>query len=339
MRELTFVAPGTVEWRETEAPVLDGPGQALVRPIAVATCDLDVMLLRGEAPMFGAGFALGHECIARVLEVSDAASGFAPGDVVVPSFQITCGACSRCRRGLTGNCERVGAATAMYGIGALGGGYGGALSDVMKVPHASAMLVPLPENLVPADVASISDNVADAWRTVVPHLRGRPTSSVLIVGGGSIGLFAIEIALAAGAERVDYVDTDRDRLDLAERLGAVARPVSSERRVGRYPITVEASGKIEGLHRAVRSTEPGGVCTSIGIHPGNATPIPLFDMYVTGMTFVTGRGHSRTVIPEVLAMAASGAIAPQKVTQTVARWEDAVDALADPPTKLVLVRD
>ena len=65
MRELTFVGPGKVEWRDAPAPVLDGPNQALVRPIAVATCDLDVMLLRGNAPMFGANFPLGHECIAR----------------------------------------------------------------------------------------------------------------------------------------------------------------------------------------------------------------------------------------------------------------------------------
>ncbi len=190
MRELTFVGPGKVEWRDAPAPVLDGPNQALVRPIAVATCDLDVMLLRGNAPMFGANFALGHECIARVLEVSDGAERFQPGDIIVPSFQMTCGECSRCRRGLTGNCEKI-RGTAMYGIGALGGNYGGAFSDVMKIPYASAMLVPLPKTLVAGDVASISDNVADAWRTVAPQLRQNPGARVLIIGGGSIGLSAI----------------------------------------------------------------------------------------------------------------------------------------------------
>src|SRR6202011_4866875 len=96
--------------------------------------------------------------------------------------------------------------TAMYGIGTLGGNYGGAFSDVMKVPYATAMLVPLPSTLVPRDVASISDNVVDAWRTVAPHLRDNPGARVLIVGGGSIGLYAIQIALACGASRVDYLD-------------------------------------------------------------------------------------------------------------------------------------
>lgn len=336
MRELTFVGPGKVEWREAPAPKIDGPNQALVRPIAVATCDLDVMLLRGKAPMFGGNFPLGHECVARVLEVSEGAERFKPGDVVVPSFQITCGECSRCRRGLTGNCEKI-RGTAMYGIGALGGNYGGALSDVIKIPYATAMMVPLPETLAARDVASICDNVADAWRTVAPQLRDNHGARILIVGGGSIGLYAIQIALASGASQVDYVDTEPKRLELAERLGAHVR--SEMQRSGRYSITVDASGKEEGLHFAIRSTEPGGICTSVVIHPGNATPMPLFDMYITGMTFVTGRGHARTVMPEVIEMARAGKIAPAKVTNRVVKWEDAADALSDPPDKLVIARD
>ncbi len=338
MRELNFAGPGKVEWRETVAPVLDGPNQALIRRIAVATCDLDVLLLRGKAPMFGANFALGHECVGRVLEVSEGAGRFRPGDMVVPSFQITCGECPRCRRGLTGNCEKI-RGTAMYGIGALGGNYGGAFADVMKVPFASAMLVPLPSALVPRDVASISDNVADAWRTVVPQLRENPGARVLIVGGGSIGLYAIQLAIASGAAQVDYLDADAPRSALAERLGAKIQNASSLRKSVRYPITVEAGGTHEGLVLAIRATEPAGICTSVGIHPGNATPMPLFDMYITGMTFVTGRGHSRTVLPEVLEMARTLKIAPAKVTNRVVEWDDAPAALCDPPDKLVVVRE
>ena len=161
MRELIFTGPGKVEWHEVPAPALDGPNQALMRPLAVATCDLDTILLRGRAQIFGVGFPFGHECIGRILEVSEDSGPFRPGDVVVTSFQINCGTCGRCRRGLTGNCERV-HGTAMYGIGALGGSFGGALSDVLKIPYASGMLVKLSSELAPPDVASIADNIADA---------------------------------------------------------------------------------------------------------------------------------------------------------------------------------
>lgn len=338
MRQLTFVGPRSVEWRDVVAPAIDGPNQALVRPLAVATCDLDVMLLRGRAPMFGGGFALGHECVAQVVEVSEGAGPFKRGDVVVPSFQITCGTCGRCQRGLTGNCETV-RGTAMYGIGGRGGNYGGALSDLMKIPYAKSMLVPLPETLVPADVASIGDNVADAWRTVVPQLRRNPRARVLIVGGGSIGLYAVQIALACGACEVHYADAEPARLELAKRLGAHVYSDVPIKRIGRFPITVAATSEAEGLTLAIRSTEPDGVCTSVGIHPGNATPMPLYDMYLIGMTFVTGRGHARAVLPELLALAESGKIAPAKITNKVAAWDDAVEALSDPPDKLVLVRE
>jgi len=326
MRELTYVGPGKLEWREVAAPKIDGAGQALVRPLAVATCDLDTLLLRGEAPMFGGGFPFGHESVGVVVEVGDGVTAFKPGDRVVPSFQISCGSCERCRRGLTGNCERV-RGTAMYGIGALGGNFGGALSDLMKIPYADAMLVAMPDGLAAADMASAADNIPDAWRTVAPMLRDNPGAPVLIVGGGSIGLYAIQIALACGASRVDYVDDNSGRLKLASELGA-----------GPYPITVAACATQAGMLCAIRSTAPGGVCTNCGIHPGETTPMPLFDMYITGMTFVTGRGHARTVIPEVLELARAGKIQPALVTSQVVSWDDAIPALLDPPTKLVIAR-
>jgi threonine dehydrogenase-like Zn-dependent dehydrogenase len=338
MRELTFVGPGKLEWREVAAPKIDGPDQALVRPIAVATCDLDTLLLRGDAPMFGGGFPLGHESVGIVVEVGDGVTAYKPGDRVVPSFQISCGTCDRCRRGLTGNCARV-RGTAMYGIGALGGNFGGALSDLMKIPYADAMLVPLPDGIAPADVASAADNIPDAWRTVAPHLGNNPGAPVLIVGGGSIGLYAVQVALACGASQVYYLDDNPGRLKLASELGASVYEGPPPRRKGPYPITVAACATQQGLLCAIRSTAPGGVCTNCAIHPGETTPMPLFDMYITGMTFITGRGHPRTVIPRILELARAGKIKPAKITSKVVRWEDAIPALLDPPTKLVISRD
>jgi NADPH:quinone reductase-like Zn-dependent oxidoreductase len=86
------------------------------------------------------------------------------------------------------------------------------------------MLVPLPDRLDPIRVAAASDNLFDAWRTVVPQLSARPGAKVLVVGGGSksIGLYAAGLAAAHGASVVNYIDTSRARLAVADSLGADA---------------------------------------------------------------------------------------------------------------------
>ena len=181
MQQLTMTADRQVEWWDVPAPVLQGPGEALVRPLAVALCDLDQPILRGEAPIPGP-IAIGHEFVAEVTEVGDEVRAVAPGDRVVVPFQISCGACARCRRGQTGDCTSV-APRAMYGFGAFGGDWGGALSDLVRVPFADAMLVAAPVGIAPAVLASASDNIPDGWRTVAPHLAQRPGADVLREAG------------------------------------------------------------------------------------------------------------------------------------------------------------
>jgi alcohol dehydrogenase len=88
----------------------------------------------------------------------------------------------------------------------------------------------------------------------------------------------------------------------------------------------------------VRSTEPDGVCTSVGIYFEPETPLPLFEMYTRGIHFHTGRVNSRAVLPQVLELVTDGRLDPSEVTSRVVSFEEAPDALADPPTKLIVAR-
>jgi alcohol dehydrogenase len=339
MRQLTFLEPGKLEWRDAAEPQLQGEGEALVRPIVVATCDLDAAMLRGQAPFRGP-IALGHEIIAEVETVGEAVQHFVPGQRVVVPFAISCGTCSFCQRGLTAVCTTVPRGS-MYGIGAAGHDWGGALADRLRVPYADHMLVALPDGISPAVVASAGDNISDAWRTVGPFLAQTPAAPVLVVGGGasgSIGLYAVAIACALGAAHVDYVDHDAQRLAIAQGFGATCLEGNIPKRLGPYPITVDASSQPAGLACCLRSTEPGGVCTSTGIYYSPQTAIPLFEMYLGDVTFKTGRAHARAIIPQVLDLVQRGRLQPEQVTSETAPFADAIDALLGFTTKLVLTR-
>jgi alcohol dehydrogenase len=361
MRELVFHAPGRLAWREAPTPRLDGPGEALVRPLAVARCDLDAAILRGDMPFRGRAlhwlrdhlperigqrglfknapfrgpYAFGHECVAEVVAVGEAVTAVRKGDRVVVPFQISCGTCPRCARGLTESCSGV-PARSMYGFGELGGHrWGGVASDLVRVPFADAMLVRIPAGVAPAVLASAGDNVVAGYRTVAGPLAAAPRSPVLVVGGNaaSIGLYAAACGVALGAERVDYLDRDPVRCAIAERVGA--RVVDSVR--DRYPITVDASADPAGLARAIKATEPGGICTSVGIY-SDQTPFPMMSAYGIGITFVTGRVSARRVLPEALALVAAGKLHPELVTSRVAAWDDAPEAMLDPGPKLIIAR-
>jgi threonine dehydrogenase-like Zn-dependent dehydrogenase len=339
MQQLTYTAPKTLEWREAAEPTLDSDAAALVRPVAVATCDLDALIIEGSSP-FQPPFAIGHECVAEVLDVGDAVSTLRAGQLVSVPFQISCGSCGACRAGRSSNCEGVDFMSS-YGFGPAVERWGGFLSDVVCVPYAEHMLVPVPAGLDPTSVASASDNISDAWRAVAPALTERPGADVLVVGGAgpaSIGLYAAGLAVALGSRSVLYVDADDARRATATKLGAQTL-AQMPKRVGPYPITVDAGGDPDGLAMALRSTSPDGICTSTAIYFGEQPSLPLLEMYTKGITFKTGRANAREAMPHVLELAASGALRPELVTSAVVPWADGADALLEGGwTKLVIAR-
>ncbi|MFY1652881.1 alcohol dehydrogenase catalytic domain-containing protein [Solwaraspora sp. WMMB762] len=201
MRELTYIARRTVEWREAPDPTPESGLDAIVAPVAATSCDVDFAILAGHG-FLDPPFPIGHECVAKVVQVGDAVTGVTPGDLVVVPWSISCGTCALCRAGLTAHCASV-PHMAMYGA-PIGGSWGGLFFDLVRVPWADAMLVPLPAGLDPVAMASASDNWSLAWRLVAPHLDARPGARVLVVARGSIGLYVCDIAGALDAADVLY---------------------------------------------------------------------------------------------------------------------------------------
>jgi alcohol dehydrogenase len=375
VRELQFKRSGRLAWHQREAPSLVDRSDAIVRPFVAGRCDGDTLPIHqpvsralqlgmavrlvdpivgcicGPVPFKGP-FAIGHECVAEIVALGPGVERLHLGQKVVVPWAVSCGSCPECRRGLTSKCvtTRRGALAA-FGLGPASGSWGGVVADAVRVPFADHMLVPVPSAVPASRVAAAGDNLADAWRSVVPALATRPGGSALILGGGakSIGLYAAGLAVGNGAGVVDYVDEDPQRRQIAESFGAQPRAPSrrgAPRRANgttgarvRYDVVVEATSTASGLRRAIRALAPGGVCTAVGYYLASGTRVPLMQMYATDATLRLGVSHARAILPELLAFVERTGFAAERVTTLTAPWEEAPDAYAARTTKVVLERD
>jgi alcohol dehydrogenase len=333
-----------IAWEEVETPQLMEPRDALVRPIAVARCDLDPAIALGLYPM-PAPFVMGHEMVGEVVAVGEAISNVRLGDKVIVPFQLSCMTCAPCLRGHTNACVNVPSGTA-FGLGPHGGiDLGGALAELVRVPWADVMLIPLPEGMDPVAAAGIPDNVSDGYRCVAAPLAERPGAPVLVVGGlaPSVGLYAVMAALALGAERVVYVDDDAARLELAAAAGAEVVNAKDQwdslKLAERFPIVVDANVLDPGRNFALRSVEPCGVCTSVSGGASSRSNLPLQSMYLKGVRYEIGRVHACATARPVLDLVSSGALDPARIINKVVPFSEAVEGMILPVTKVVFVND
>lgn len=344
MRALMFRGPMAIAWEEVETPRLVEPRDALVRPIAVARCDLDPAIAIGLYPM-PAPFVMGHEMVGEVVAVGEAISNVRLGDKVIVPFQLSCMTCAPCLRGHTNACVNVPSGTA-FGLGPHGGvDLGGALAELVRLPWADVMLIPLPEGIDPVVAAGIPDNVSDGYRCVAAPLAERPGAPVLVVGGlaPSVGLYAVMAALALGADRVVYVDDDAARLELAVAAGAEVIDAKDQwdslKLAERFPIVVDANVLDPGRNFALRSVEPCGVCTSVSGGASSRSNLPLQSMYLKGVRYEIGRVHACATARPVLDLVSSGALDPARIINKVVPFSEAVEGMILPVVKVVFVND
>jgi alcohol dehydrogenase len=330
-------APGCrLRWQTVPVPAAPGPDAAIVRPIASSTCDIDCTIALGRG-QFALPLHLGHECVAEVLDVGERVQSVRPGERVVVPFQINCGQCAACKAGRTGNCTGV-PPVSMYGMGMVGGLWGGAFAEQLSVPFADAMLVALPDGVDPVAAASVADNICDAYRHIGPHLprmlEEDPDTDVLIIAAirrrfyfsASLPMYVGLLAKAHGARHVRILDARPEVREHAARLGLEALDPREARGLPAARLVADCSGG--ELAFALSSTAPDGVCTSSGgLH--RSTRIPTLQMYLRNVTLHFGRTHARALMPAVLELITAGKLDPGPVVTNVAPLKDAPGALED----------
>jgi threonine dehydrogenase-like Zn-dependent dehydrogenase len=372
LKQLTLIKKYKLKFTETPEPKLQNPHDAILRPLVAGRCYGDALFLYhhytemirlgvavhyldplvtgvfGDKP-FQPPFAIGHECVAEVVETGEEIKKIKKGDRVIVPWSVSCGDCATCNQKLYSSCVSPFKKKIVegFGFGPGMGEWGGMISDLIRVPFADHQLFKVPAGMDLLKAVSLSDNVTDAYRTVAPFLESDERSPVLVVGGAakSIGLYAAGIAVAMGSSQVDYADDDNERLDIASKLGAnpirinkKGKPEGSAFLKGGYPVTVDASNNYDRLIFALTSISHGGTCTSAGFYFNKGTKLPLWDMYVKNTNFKISVAHPQRDIPKALELISSGKFDAEKVTTVVADWEDAEEAYLEKTTKLVLKR-
>lgn len=194
---------------ETEPVPQPRPGEVRIRPTVVGICGSDTHACLGSHPFIDLPYRPGHEVIGVVDEVGDGVDGFAAGDRVVVEPNLACGHCPQCRAGRYNIC----ATLQVFGCQTPGG-----LADRFVI--AANRLHRLPNSLADLDAVLI-EPLATPVRAVrsAGDLTGK---SVVILGGGPIGLLVMAAARAAGAARIAVTDLRASKRQRAAKLGADA---------------------------------------------------------------------------------------------------------------------
>ncbi len=362
MQQLTYIKAKKLIWEEKPEPKIINNDDALVRPFIVARCDLDAAFLFRNAykyvalgrlfgqldkklgdivrpNLFKGPFPFGHECVAEIVELGKEVRDFRIGQKVVIPFQISCGVCPICSGGLTSQCEETGSFNMYSGIGKHVTN-GGTMSEIIRVPYANKMLIPIPEDMNLEGLGSASDNLPDAWCRVAPLLLNNPIKKVLIIGGTakSVGLYAAGFAAKMDTEQVDYIDTSEERVGIANKLGVNGIRKRFQDHSEEYDLIVNASSSTKAIDYGLHHLRSGGVLSSAMIYLNRKISVPYFQMYAKNLTLKTGLANPMADIPEMLMFIKTKKMQPELVTTHLGSWDNAAIDLLLKTSKVMIKR-
>ena len=222
MKAVTWHGKRDVRVETVADPTIQEPTDAIVRITTTAICGSDLHLYEVLPPFMRPGDILGHEPMGIVEAVGAHVPNLAPGDRVVIPFQIACGACWMCTRGLQTQCETTqvrehGMGAALFGYSILYGAVPGGQAEYLRVPQAHYGPIKVPHGPPDDRFIYLSDVLPTAWQAV-QYAAIPDGGSVAVLGLGPIGQFSARIARFLGF-RVIAADLVPERLELARRHG------------------------------------------------------------------------------------------------------------------------
>ncbi len=224
MRALTWQGNEDVQVTDVPDPRIEEPTDAVIRVTSTAICGSDLHLYGVLGPFLTPGDVLGHEAMGVVEEVGGEVANLRPGDRVVIPFNISCGSCWMCSRGLFAQCETTqvrgqGKGAALFGYTSLYGSVPGGQAQFLRVPQAQFGPVKIPAGPPDEQFLYLSDILPTAYQAVA-YADVPPGGTLAVLGLGPVGQFCARIARHLGVTRVIGVDPVPERRAAAERSGA-----------------------------------------------------------------------------------------------------------------------
>ena len=287
------------------------PDGVVVRVEATGLCRSDWHGWMGHDPDITLPHVPGHELAGVVVEVGDEVVDWTVGDRVTVPFAAGCGRCEACRNGD----EQVCADQFQPGFTAWG-----SFAEYVALRFADRNLVRVPEQINSGTAALLGCRFATAYRAVVAQGRVRSGEWVAVHGCGGVGLAAIMIARAYGAQTI-AIDPDPGAQALALSLGADAvldgvdaeglPGAISEATEGGPHLSIEAAGHPAALAASVVSLRPRGRHVQIGLLPANHTAVPMGTVIGRELEILRSHGMQAHRYPEMMEMILNGRLRPE----------------------------
>ncbi|MBT1667626.1 glutathione-dependent formaldehyde dehydrogenase [Curtobacterium flaccumfaciens pv. flaccumfaciens] len=348
MRAMTYRGPYRIRVEEKPDPRIEHPNDAIVRVERAAICGSDLHLYHGMMPDTRVGHTFGHEFIGVVEQIGSSVETLSVGDRVMVPFNIFCGTCWFCARGLFANCHNVNpnatAVGGIYGYSHTTGGYDGGQAERVRVPFADVGPQVIPDWLDDDDALLMTDALSTGYfGAQLASIREGDT--VVVLGAGPVGLFSAASAWFMGAGRVIVVDQLEYRLEKARSfahaetinfaevddvvlemkkqtdfLGAdsVIDAVGAEAD-GNFTQQVTASKlKLQGgaptaLNWAIDGVRKGGTVSAVGAYGPIPSAVKFGDAMNKGVTIHTNQAHVKRQWPRLLEHIQAGHFKPSDI--------------------------
>lgn len=310
------------------SPVNDG---VVVKVEATGVCRSDWHGWVGHDTDIELPHVPGHELAGIVTEVGKDVENWKVGDRVTVPFVGGCGACPQCHDGQQQVCDH------QFQPGFT---HWGSFAEYVSLHHADLNLVALPETIDFATAASLGCRFVSSFRAVVDQAKTKAGEWVAVHGCGGVGLSAIMIANALGANVV-AIDIAQDKLELAQRLGAVAlidatsvddvAGAVKDVTAGGAHVSIDAIGHPQACFNSILSLRKRGKHIQVGLMLGeHSTPsVPMSKIVSDELEILGSHGMQAHRYDAMIAMIQAGKLKPELLVGRTINLQQSIEALVN----------